>query len=262
MLEETSGNRTPPSHRKLVLVLLGASVLATLAVLPYSEAVLPTNTTENKEFMWAALSCGLFLQLVILYGCIEIGLRLGPPIGLRTPLLFSMLGGERLEKSELRRILWMALGGGAVVGFLTWGLSKVLEPYFPKPRIPIPEWGPLAGLLGAVGAGISEEIMFRFGCMVLLAFVGASLFRREASPAPFIWTANVLAALFFGAAHLPQASIFYDLTPAVLFAVLALNALVGIFCGWLYWRYGLVSAMMAHFSVDIVLKVLAPVIGS
>jgi membrane protease YdiL (CAAX protease family) len=258
LVEELSGKRRPPSHGKLVTVLLGASALANLAILPYSAVLLPDSI---QEFVWVALSCGLLLQLLILYGCIEVGLRLGPPIGLRAPILFSLLGGERIEESQLRRILGVALGGGAVVGFLALGLSELLQPLLPEPRMPIPEWGPLVGFLASVGAGISEEIMFRFGFMTLFAWAGARLFGRDGSPTPFIWSSNVLAALLFGAAHLPQASYFFDLTSAVVFVVLALNALIGIFCGWLFWRYGIVSAMLAHFSTDVVLKVLAPAVS-
>ena len=248
-----------PSHAKLVTILLGASVLANLAVLPYSAELMPEST---QGFMWVLLFCSFLLQILILYGCIEAGLRLGPRIGLRTPILFSLLGGEKKGESELRRILGVALGGGAVVGFISWGLGELLDPLFPEPRIPIPEWSPLAGFLGAVGAGVGEEIMFRFGFMTLLAWAGARLFRREGSPAPFIWSANVIAALLFGAAHLPQSSYFYDLTSVVVFVVLVLNGLIGIFCGWLFWRHGLVSAMLAHFSTDVVLKVLAPAAGA
>jgi ribosomal protein S18 acetylase RimI-like enzyme/membrane protease YdiL (CAAX protease family) len=260
-IDDPSGDLTPParqpSHGKLVTVLMGAAVLANLAILPYSVELMPEDT---QELLWVSLTFGLVFQLAILYGCIEVGLHLGPPIGIKTPLLFGLLGGERLEKPALRKILGVALGGGAAVGLILWGLSELLVPHFPKPRIPVPQLRPFAGFLASIGAGISEEIMFRFGCMTLIALLGVRLFRQENSPAPMIWTANVLAALLFGIAHLPQTVMFFDFTATVLFAVLALNGVLGVFCGWLLWRYGLVSAMLAHFSADIVLKVLVPLI--
>jgi membrane protease YdiL (CAAX protease family) len=34
----------------------------------------------------------------------------------------------------------------------------------------------------------------------------------------------------------------------------------GLVFGWLYWRRGLVAAMLAHFGLDLVLKVFIPLL--
>ena len=47
------------------------------------------------------------------------------------------------------------------------------------------------------------------------------------------------------------------LTPALITRTIVLNSLAGIAFGWLYWRRGLEAAMLAHFSTDIVLHVIA-----
>jgi hypothetical protein len=31
------------------------------------------------------------------------------------------------------------------------------------------------------------------------------------------------------------------------------NSLVGIACGWLFWKHGIVSAIVGHFAIDVVL---------
>ena len=260
MTEEPVSSRPPPSHGKLVTVLLGASALAGLALVPYSLA-LTSGGTGDQGLTRRALTCGVVLQALILYGCIEAGLRWGPRIGLRTPLLSYLLGGEPMGRSELARLLAMALLGGAVASVLIAGLAYLLQPLLPPPPATSPHWSPIAGLLASFGAGVTEELMFRFGIMTLFAWLAARLFTREGSPAPFIWLANVLAALLFGAAHLPLASTLSELTAAVVLMVVALNALLGLFCGWLYWRYGIVSAMLAHFSADVVVKVLVPALS-
>jgi len=36
---------------------------------------------------------------------------------------------------------------------------------------------------------------------------------------------------------------------------IVLNGLVGVIAGWLYWRRGLESAMVAHFCADLVVHV-------
>jgi membrane protease YdiL (CAAX protease family) len=35
-----------------------------------------------------------------------------------------------------------------------------------------------------------------------------------------------------------------------------LNSIGGLVFGWLYWRQGLLAAMVAHFSADVVLHVI------
>ena len=48
------------------------------------------------------------------------------------------------------------------------------------------------------------------------------------------------------------------LTPMVIVRAIVLNAVGGIIFGWLYWKKGLESAMISHFSADIVLHVIVP----
>jgi len=64
------------------------------------------------------------------------------------------------------------------------------------------------------------------------------------------WTANTLVAVLFGLGHLPAAAILY---------VLSLNGVAALLFGYLFWRDGLESAMIAHFFADIML-VIAPAI--
>jgi len=47
-------------------------------------------------------------------------------------------------------------------------------------------------------------------------------------------------------------------TPMIILQILLLNGSIGVAFGWLYWKYGLESAMLAHFLVDVVLHVLVP----
>jgi hypothetical protein len=40
------------------------------------------------------------------------------------------------------------------------------------------------------------------------------------------------------------------------------NGAPGVVFGWLYWRRGLYSAMLAHFGLDLVIKVFMPLVSS
>ena len=94
--------------------------------------------------------------------------------------------------------------------------------------------------------------------MSFLAWLGKFISKTsEGKPtAAVFWIANILAAVLFGLGHLPTTSLLVALTPLVVTRAVILNGLIGIVCGWLYWKRGLESAMVAHFSADLVLHVL------
>jgi membrane protease YdiL (CAAX protease family) len=67
--------------------------------------------------------------------------------------------------------------------------------------------------------------------------------------------------MLFGAIHLPQAFAFFGASLALVAFVLVGNGLPGLIFGWLYWRKGLVAAMVCHAVVDIVTKVIIPLVA-
>ena len=73
-----------------------------------------------------------------------------------------------------------------------------------------------------------------------------------------LWFAIVLSAVLFGLGHLPVTASLVALTPLIVTRAIVLNGIGGIAFGWLYWRKGLESAMIAHFSTDIILYVVLP----
>jgi len=101
-------------------------------------------------------------------------------------------------------------------------------------------------------AGVIEEIMFRLGLMNLLVWIGHRLVsaNKRSSRRAVIWIANLIAALVFGAFHL----VGVLPVPDVLFAkvsVVVQNTLVGLVFGWFFWKFGLESAMLTHFLLDV-----------
>ena len=75
--------------------------------------------------------------------------------------------------------------------------------------------------------------------------------------------AITLAALLFGAGHLPTAfAIGMAHAPFAIARIVLLNALVGLVTGTLFWKYGLEHAMLAHFCADLVLHVGLPLAAS
>jgi hypothetical protein len=53
--------------------------------------------------------------------------------------------------------------------------------------------------------------------------------------------------------HLPATAALVKVTPLLIGRAILLNGIVGVAAGYLFVRYGLEAAMLAHFAADLVL---------
>jgi len=67
--------------------------------------------------------------------------------------------------------------------------------------------------------------------------------------------------VLFGLGHLPATAELVPLSSLVVTRAVVLNGVLGVVAGYLYWRQGIEMAMLCHFSADIVLHVLLPLLG-
>ena len=127
----------------------------------------------------------------------------------------------------------------------------IMDSYATKPSI--------AFVLGSViYGGVVEEVMLRLFMMSLIAFLLHKIFWRkwEQTPVAALVAANVLSALLFAAGHLPATAILLGLSPMILLRCFLLNGGIGLLFGWLYRKYGLRYAMIAHGGCHIVSKLI------
>ena len=158
-------------------------------------------------------------------------------------------------------------GLGLIVGLLLLGLLRlVVEPAVPAigTRLAavalLPVW---RRALVIFVAAVGEEVAFR---LVLLSVVAGLTTRllRLADRIPtrrIIWTANGVSAVTFAAVHLPAWSGAVPLSPGLMLAVLALNALGGVTFGYLFANRGIAAAMWAHAGADCALQLIGPLTG-
>lgn len=269
------GREAFPVRTFLVLAVL--NLLGSLAVAPYSHSLLEQVSRQGRGPVlsmpfWVLLIAQLFMAVVFNTPLLVAGLLLARRLGLGAPLLDAWSRGEPVRerwRSIAPRALLVGAVGGAVVLIL---LQIVFEPSvtaeLTRQGVTLPDVEhPPAGesLLASYGAAVTEEILLRLFLLTFLAWLGSLVAgKRDGRPRTgVLWTANVLAALIFGAMHLPQAKMLIEgasLGPWMIAQVLVGNGLVGLAFGWLYWRDGLESAMLAHFWTDIVLHVLGPLL--
>jgi hypothetical protein len=245
----------------LALILLAAAVVGWLALLPYTLALGGQSTISAQD---AALGLA---QAVVMYGLlVGLGLLLANAIGLGAPLLEAALRRQSTGEA-VRATLPISILVGVVVALLVVGADRLVF----QPAIMAEQGdraaklfatgvnaGPIKSFLASFYGGINEEIMLRLFFMSLLAWLGHFVSKTaEGKPtAAVLWIANILAALLFGLGHLSFTATLAALTPLVVTRGLLLNGLVGIVCGYLYMKRGLESAILGHFSADLVLHVI------
>lgn len=234
---------------------LQASLLAR-AELPFAlEVLLALNIAQNAVLFAIATALGLFLA---------------QRVGLGAPILEAFFEGRKVE-AHLRAILAPSIGLGVAsaliiialellvfVPALRGEIGELAQPLTPT-GVRLPAW---QGLLGSLYGGINEEIFTRLFLLSLFAFLGKRI-RHTAEGRPtqgVLWVANVLAAVLFGLSHLPAVVMIVPLSPLVVTRLVFLNGLAGVAFGYLYFTRGLEAAILAHFAMDIVLHVLAPLV--
>lgn len=263
----------------IFFILLAAGLFGAAAVMPYALAFNSKISQPLKEHPAGTGQPGQgtkplpAMPVLVLLGTLQsgvlvavtsfLGLLAARQVGLGTPILQTALeGGPVLDKI-------LAIAPVAVLlALVSVLLLLLLEWFYFLPRIP----RSLSGLdtrvafwkrvLACFYGGIVEEILLRLFLMSVLAWLASLIWQAPAAaPAPgAYWVANILAALLFGAGHLPATSQITKLTPIVVARALLLNGLAGVAFGFLYMQYGLEAAMLSHFSADILIHLIAPLV--
>jgi membrane protease YdiL (CAAX protease family) len=107
----------------------------------------------------------------------------------------------------------------------------------------------------AVGVGfpIIEEIHFRLFLMTVLVWLIAKLLRAPAGKlgAAGWWTAIAIQGLLFGAIHAATGEGTLRWEPRVVQMLLEPRIVAGIVLGYVYWRWGLETSILAHVIADL-----------
>jgi membrane protease YdiL (CAAX protease family) len=243
---------------KLFGILLMGCIISAVLVLPYTLALSPGLASV---FTPIVLFAQIIQTLVIFSMAIFLGLILAKRVGFSLPVLEGWLEGREVG-SYFRSILRISIGLGLLSGVIIVVLSLFFTPVtatFQNVELSIPLW---KGFLASFYGAISEEIVMRLFLMTLIVWIIFKIKKTEdGKPTTLgIWIAIIVSAVIFGLGHLPITGSITSVTPLIIGRAVLLNGVGGIVFGWLYWKKGLESAMMGHFSADIVLHVIYPFI--
>ena len=204
----------------------------------YSQEMLQQLQEQGMTAEMLALSGAV--QYGIFYGVIlgAIGLLISKKVGLWKEIRFDKNAVAPTAIISIIGALCLFPGDKLIFGrFSSW----VNDLYHVSPGLP----KIISGLL--VG-GVIEEVMMRLFFMSLLALIISKLFCKNEKNIP-VWVfaaANIISALLFAGGHLPGTMAMTTLTPLLLFRCFLFNGGLGLCFGWLYRKYGIGYAMIAH----------------
>ncbi len=244
------------------LVLLGMALVGAIAVLPYSlklsgERLVQAKVSRPVLWMASILQTGVLMAIAT-----AVGLLAGRATGLGAPYIEAALAG-RPDWGGLLNALPVALG----LGLLSFVLMALCERFWFAPHVPLalrssdanaPVW---MRFLASFYGGMDEEILTRLFLVSGLAWLTGLVWHTGGgTPAKgAFWAAIILASVLFGLGHLPTTRAITPLTPMLVTRAVVLNGIAGVAFGWLFWQYGLETAMVGHFFADILLHVIGPV---
>ncbi|MFQ5462880.1 MAG: type II CAAX prenyl endopeptidase Rce1 family protein [Phycisphaerae bacterium] len=253
------------SHRGRQLFVFG-SLIATNALLVFAVFALglPNQLMAGQEIPEPLASMpGWLLSLanagivLVLYGLLGLaGVWFARKLSL--PGIYREGAGWR-QWVVAPMVIGVALGVVLIVGDSLFARASEDWAGFPHPEFPL-------SIIASATAGIGEEVLFRLFVMGLWAFLLNLALRRWEAGRLALWAGNVIAALAFGAAHLPVTMMAMgvstpaELPPVVIAEVFVLSGIVGIVVGQRYMREGLIAAVGIHFWADVVWHILWPAV--
>jgi hypothetical protein len=225
-----------------------ASLVALFPVPPGSEA--PVITPAIKLL-------SLIQPTVLLAIAIVTGVLLARRVGLSSPFAESLAAGEpplpALRPQLAPGVVGSVIGGLSIL-VMAAGFRTLLTP---ETSERISSFGRLVPLpTRLLYGGITEELLLRWGFMTLIVWAVWRLFqRRRNEPTPLAFVVAILVSSFvFGLGHLPIAILLLgEPTVALILYVILANSAFGIVAGYLYRKYGLESAIIAHMLTHVIL---------
>jgi len=224
---------------------------ALIAILPIPPG------TEMPLSIPAMKLVTVFQQAIILAVAVLVGVVLASKVGLSSPVAEAAASGGDSVSAFKPQII------PGIVGGLAGGVSLVLiaaalKPFLsPEVLARLGQYGKILPLpTRLLYGGIIEELLLRWGLMTLLVWAAWRLFQKgQNRPKPALFVGSILiSSLVFAIGHLPMAfMLFPELTLALKLFVIVGNSAFDLIAGYLYWKKGLESAMIAHALTHVVM---------
>jgi membrane protease YdiL (CAAX protease family) len=239
--------RGPRLRFGLALWLAGTmcAVATTMIVMPQLSQQMALPAPVWVILIASSAQSGLLMALAV-----WAGVRLAPTVGLDAPAFRAAVTGR-----SIRQAIRPQLIPGMIAGLLGGALLFAVWRYPPAALADIQTKFAPPLFVRILYGGITEELLLRWGLMTTLVWLAWRFLQgRSGAVRPvLVWLAILVSALVFGVGHLPLAAVLVGtLDGHIVSFVIGANTAFGLLFGFLYWRYGLESAMIAHAVTHLV----------
>lgn len=253
-------NQVKQNRVKFALVIVLLFIVGALLNTPFSREVKRLNieagNTEinlNPNIMeevttTVMTSAGFGILFAFL------GLWLGHKTKLGTPLLSSYFSKNSLKDSGILKQIFYSMLLASLVAIILLILLEFQKSYYPVDSIMQRPSKPFYFFV-AFSAGITEEIIFRLSLMTLIVAFFQFMKSAEVPSKSMIWTAMFISSIFFGLLHLPLSKNFVEVSSFTVAVTMIGNLITGLTFGWIYWKRGLIIAIISHITFDLIFHV-------
>jgi hypothetical protein len=196
----------------------------------------------------------LAMDLIYFVG-VPIGAFLTPRAGLPgAPALTRWLGGDPALPFR-----WRSVGWGLLLGWALFVVVILLENLAIRQLgLPFKNFGVanqlqlrsrlLYGFITSFGAPLFEEPSERLFLFSLFAWILQRVWRARSGGIALLWTANLLQGLITGTLHVLAGATNLPVGPWYLQMLISPQTWFSVALGAVYWRYGLETSMIMHFT--------------
>ncbi|MRI02245.1 CPBP family intramembrane metalloprotease [Kriegella sp. EG-1] len=213
------------------------------------------NESIFEDFFAVGIS-SLIIGVIIIF----VGLWVSERANLGAPLIASIFSKQSFKELIDIKAVLSSIILAILTALLLLGLFELQKEFYPvasKMARPTKDFYALVSF----SAGITEEIIFRLGLMSLIITANQFFRKKENPSSKIIWSGIFISALFFGLVHLPLSKNFVELTSFSVGVTMFGNLITGSVFGWIFWKQGLLVAIISHIVFDLVFHVIGSPFG-
>ena len=235
------------------------SIACVAAGIPYAFE-LQKDVVAKSPLPLSVLVLVSLLQTAVLIGlAIFFGNKAAKKMNLS---VFSFQSGKTSPAAKVKNVAQVAIPAGIISAILIYIADLVFGKFMPQLTLQTAHVTVWKTLLASFYGGVVEEVLMRMFLMSVLALIFSKLFKVQnpSQSNSVMWSAIIVAAIMFGLGHLPATASLTAITPLVVARAVVLNGIGGIIFGWLYCKKGLEYSIVAHFTADLFLLTIIPLL--
>ena len=228
----------------LTLFVLGFLGILTMLTITLPEGMFPEEMMQLPPTILKILI--LANPTIFLLISVVVGTLLFDKVNFKVPVISSLL---KIEQADTKKIFIEQLKYGVSLGLLAGALImlvvQIYNVFIAEELQAIGNQMELTLAARFLYGGITEELLLRFGVMTLIVWIVFKLTKRLNNTA--YWIGIALSTILFAVGHFPAVfGVVPNPSTLLLSYILIGNSIGGVIFGWLYWKKGLESAIIAH----------------